>query len=239
MLGLGLAAPAGAVVLNPSFETGDTSDWTTIGDVTVVTSSFGVTPTDATYQILLTTGSGSVSAASLESAMGLSSGWLDARLPEIAPKTKGTTVPEGSAFQQDIWLEGGDSLSWDWNFLTNEVVTEQTTSDFLFYDASTLEHGILAHARLQPSMFTSSSSSFTSETGWSSFSVTAPFSGTYTFTFGVADVEDAFTDSGAVFDNFVITKGPEPNTFLLLTFGLVGLAWASRRQNLGQRPPRR
>ena len=54
------AAPAGADILNPSFEYGLT-DWTTVGSNSTVDSSFGVPPTDGTWQLLMSTGTGSVS----------------------------------------------------------------------------------------------------------------------------------------------------------------------------------
>ena len=51
----------------------------------------------------------------------------------------------------------------------------------------------------------------------------------YTLTLGVHDVQDAAYDSGAVFDFFRLIKGPEPNTFLLVASGLLGLNWYARR----------
>jgi hypothetical protein len=230
-LGVGLAAPAGADIINPSFETGNTSGWNTVGDVSVVTSSFGVTPTDATYQILLTTGSGSVTTSATESAMGLGSGVLQSIFDNDVTST-GSGPTEGSAFQQTFEVTAtGDKLSFDFNFLTDASVPESVSTDFLWWHldrpVGADTSGVIAHAN--QAGFSSSGSIFTSETGYGEFKINLNQAGFYTLTIGVHDVDDTLTDTGAVIDNFRLAKTPEPNTFLLLTFGLVGLAWASRR----------
>jgi hypothetical protein len=231
---LAAAAPARATFVNGSFETGDTSGWSTTGAVSVVDATFGVTPSDGSMQILVSTGSGAVDAATLESAMGLGAGFLLDRLPEIFPKTKGTTVPEGSAFQQTIVADPGDVIEFDWNFLTDEVLPEQTRSDFLFYDVSGVETGVLSHARLQPDDFLPSASIFTSESGYQTAQIAIPSGSTpgasYVVTVGVADVEELFGDSGAVIDGFRLQKAPEPGSFGLLAGGLLALAWRARRR---------
>jgi hypothetical protein len=54
-------------VTNGSFETGSLTGWNTIGSTEVQTASYGVTPTQGTYQAVLTNGSGSVTDSALES----------------------------------------------------------------------------------------------------------------------------------------------------------------------------
>jgi hypothetical protein len=44
-------------ILNGSFETGNFSSWSTIGNTSVVGSSFGISPTDGSYQAFLSTSS--------------------------------------------------------------------------------------------------------------------------------------------------------------------------------------
>ncbi len=46
----------GGTITNGSFETGNFSGWSTIGNTSVVSSSFGISPTAGSYQALLTTG---------------------------------------------------------------------------------------------------------------------------------------------------------------------------------------
>ena len=242
-LGLGLAAPAGADILNPSFESGDTSGWSTVGDVSVVDSSFGVTPTDGSFQILLTTNGSSTSAT--ETAMGLFSGTLQTIFNDdiFSPgESTGSGPIEGSAFQQTFTVTAsGDKITFDYDFLTDESVPESVSTDLLWWHldrpVGADMSGVIAHVN-QPG-FSASGTSFASETGYGTFTINLNRTGVFTLTIGVSDVDDTFTDTGAVIDAFRLSKSPEPNTFLLLTFGMVGLAWASRRQNLAQRPPRR
>lgn len=47
----------GGTLNNPMFATGDFTGWSTIGNTSVVTSSFGVSPTNGTYQALISTAS--------------------------------------------------------------------------------------------------------------------------------------------------------------------------------------
>jgi hypothetical protein len=47
----------GGTLSNGSFSTGDFTGWSTIGNTSVVSSSFGISPTDGTYQALLSTAS--------------------------------------------------------------------------------------------------------------------------------------------------------------------------------------
>jgi hypothetical protein len=122
--------------------------------------------------------------------MSLPAGTLDGLLPEIFPKTQGTTVAEGSAFQQAFSVTDPGVVEFDWNFLTDETPPEQTRSDFLFWDLAGVGHGILAHARLQPSDFQGSGSPFANEMGYRTVQINVPSAGTYTLTVGVADVQD-------------------------------------------------
>ena len=230
------AAPAGAVTINPSFETGDTSGWTVVGDVSVVDGSFGVTPTDGTYQILLTTGSGAVSRAATETAMGLTNGEIRRifrRQVYLPGESTGRRPNEGSAIQQTFDAAAGDVLTFDWDFLSNEAVPEDYYTDFLWgyleMPSGGTGEAALAHANQDPGNFFASASTFNLETGYQTFTYTFTESGTYTLTLGVHDLEDAMYDSGAIFDNFYLSKAPEPSTFLLVAGGLLGLGWQARR----------
>lgn len=203
---LASSTSAFGVVLNGSFETGNFTDWTTAGDTSVQDSGFGVTPTDGNYQAALqtladTTG---VSASNLESFLGLSSGTLT---------NSGAT--EGSAIQQTIGANTGDVLSFDYNFLTDEVPGNSDFNDFAFF---TLNNNFISLAdTLSPELFSPSFSSFAAETGYQSFSYTFTNSGTYTLGFGVVDVDntgggDTGVNSGLLVDNVKTTPVPEPMT---------------------------
>jgi hypothetical protein len=234
------AAPAGAVTVNPSFETGDTSGWTTVGDASVVDSGFGVTPTDGSYQLLMTTGSGAVSPEATETAMGLPNNTIRKIFRDHIDKpgeSTGKSSTEGSAVQQSFDVVAvGDIITFDWNFLTDEFTRVPPEPDFYtdflwgYLDGpSSTQEFVLAHANQDPSNFFTSNSTFDEETGYNTFTFTFTEAGTYTLTLGVHDVEDTYRDSGVVFDGFRLIRGPEPDSFLLVAAGLLGLAWQARR----------
>jgi hypothetical protein len=238
------AAPAGAITINPSFETGDTSGWTTSGHVSVVTDTFGVPPEDGLYQLLMTTDAaqGAASPATTESDMGLSPNTIDKIFKDQVQKpgqSRAKDVFEGSAIQQSFEVVAvGDLIAFEWNFLTDEFTRDPLDTD-LYTDflwgyldgprPSSAHELVFAHANQGAGSFTDSDSVFDKETGYQTFSFTFTETGTYTLTLGVHDIEDSDHNAGAVFDFFRLIKGPEPNTFLLLASGLLGLHWYARR----------
>jgi hypothetical protein len=226
------AGPAAAVSVNPGFETGDTSGWTTSGAASAVDASFGITPTEGSFQGLVSTGSGAASAASFESTMGLTTGFLDGLLPFISPNTDGTVVTEASGIQQTFTAGAGDTLFFDFTFLTDESPPEKLSSDFLFYDLSGVGFDVLDSARRRNG-FGASATPFANQKAAQTFEIVLPFTGTYTLTLGVADVQDSFRDTGAIFDGFRLQKAPEPDSFLLLGGGLLALAAHARRRRAG------
>ena len=226
------AQQAAAVILNPSFETGDTSQWSTVGDVSATDSSFGVDPVDGSFQILLATNGASVAEA--ESAMGLASGRIqsifDVGIADLGQST-GSGPIEGSAFQQTFDVTApGDSVSFYYNLLTSENVPESLSTDFLWWNLDRPvgedTYGVIAH--VNEAGFSSSGTSYDYETGYQTFTIRFSRSGSYTLTLGLHDVEDTLRDSAALFDGFLLRKTPEPNTFVLLAAGLLGLAFHAR-----------
>jgi hypothetical protein len=96
-----LAAPA----LNLGFETGDFTDWTAQGDAQIETATWGITPTEGTYQALITTGDGAVTDAQLEEQLRLAAGTLDL--------LGNGDVVEGSVLQlTPMTVEAGTSSRW-------------------------------------------------------------------------------------------------------------------------------
>jgi hypothetical protein len=222
------AQQAAAVILNPSFETGDTASWSTVGDVSVTDSSFGVDPIDGSYQILLSTNGASVSET--ETAMGLVSGTIQS-IFDADIGGPGSGPIEGAAFQQTFTVdEPGDSVSFYYNLLTNENVPEPLSTDFLWWNlerpSGSPRSGVITH--VNEGGFTASGTSYAYETGYESFRIPVNQTGTYTLTIGIHDVEDAFRDTAAVIDGFSLRKSPEPGTFALLAAGLLGLAFHAR-----------
>ncbi|WP_424102805.1 hypothetical protein [Moorena producens] len=50
-----LSANPALAIVNGSFETGDFTEWSTIGDTSIETAAFGSGPTDGDFQALLST----------------------------------------------------------------------------------------------------------------------------------------------------------------------------------------
>ncbi|HTQ10813.1 MAG TPA: PEP-CTERM sorting domain-containing protein [Fimbriimonadaceae bacterium] len=127
-----IAAAASAQFSNPSFESGF-SGWSTIGDAQIETSSIGTYPTDGSNQALLATatdgtintdvvaGSG-VGGSALESFLQVGSG-------TIASVGNGNPVL-GSATVQTVVLSAGQTVKFDWDFLTNQVYNDGTADSY-------------------------------------------------------------------------------------------------------------
>ena len=73
---------------------------------------------------MLCTGDGAVSVAALEAFLGLEAGTLAA--------FSGEDVTSGSAIQQTVTVAPGETLSFDFNFFTNEALENEIFNDFSF-----------------------------------------------------------------------------------------------------------
>ena len=181
-------------LLNGGFETGDFSNWETLGNARIQTDLFGVDPTEGNRQALLTNGSSSVKDLELEVFVGLQPGELDLL-------NNGFTT-EGSAIKRTVDVSAGDTLSFDWNFLTDENTPDTVFNDFAFVSITPGTALEIADTR---SDFVSSNTIFNEETEYSGFSHTFESSGTFTLAVGVVDVVDNGIDSALLVDNFSIT----------------------------------
>ncbi|MCU0532430.1 MAG: hypothetical protein MUD14_00770 [Hydrococcus sp. Prado102] len=178
---------------NSGFETGNFTDWKTIGDTSIQTTDFGVKPTEGKFQALVTSGEGSLSDAELENTLGLAPGSLDSL-------GKGDAT-EGSVLQfVPITVKAGEVLSFDWNFLTLEG-TPSFYNDFSFVSISSVSG--LGDTN---SKFVLSNTPFLSETGYGKFSYEFTKGGTYLVSLGVVDVGDTVVDSGLLIDNLKIVN---------------------------------
>ncbi|MEM8948991.1 MAG: PEP-CTERM sorting domain-containing protein [Pseudomonadota bacterium] len=219
--GLAMAGAGGsaqAVVINQGFETGDFTGWTTIGAASVVDASFGSGPAEGTFQALLSTGDGAVDVATLEAFLGVTAGTLAA--------LSGEDVLEGSAIQQTVTVAAGETLSFDFNFLTDEIPAFDDVNDFSFAIVNS-GFNILADT-LDPLI--PSPTIFVDETSFQTF-LEGPFvfGDTFTLAFGVVDVDDTVVDSALLVDASA-TAVPEPATLGLLGIALVGMGVMARRR---------
>ena len=183
---------------NGGFETGDATGWAVTGDAVLVDWSFGSGPTEGTLQLLLSdtgestdyfsiSGVDSVSAAALETFLGLAPGSLS---------TLGAV--EGSAIQQTFTAGAGEDLSIDWNFLTDDLKPQPLADDFAFV---VIDGALTIIADTSSSFQGSSLTEFVDETGFNTFSQLLGSSGTHTIAIGVVDVGDDVGASGLLVDN--------------------------------------
>ncbi len=188
------------------FETGDFTGWTTIGQTSVATATFGSGPTEGTFQALLQTG-GAVgipaSDTALETFLGIAPGSLDA----IDNVDSWTGATEGSAMQVTFTAQAGDVVSFDWNFFTDEMDQPSIYNDFAFVTLTSPTP--IAMRNSTP--VGSTVPGFDGETGFQTTSIPLSTSGTFTLGIGVMDVNDPAVNSAILVDNVAITTAAPIN----------------------------
>ncbi|WP_232826175.1 hypothetical protein [Cyanothece sp. BG0011] len=234
---------AQAAQLNPGFENG-LANWTPSGDVSLDTGLIGSGPLFGNSQALLTTasleqddfpfvagafnfsGNSAVSTGSpsdLETALGLSPGDLD-----ISPFLQAF---EGSAIVQSFTVEEGETISFSWNFLTNDSnsdfpLTLGSPRDYAFI---VLDGTITTLADTNSSFLSSSSTLFNQETGFQTFTSNPLTAGVYTLGIGIVDIQDTASTSALLIDapqeTPVTTSEPSSKLglLLLITLGVSSL----------------
>jgi hypothetical protein len=220
---LAFASPSSAAIVNGGFED-NLNNWATNRDVSIQTSSVGVNPTEGSFQALLTTDNPASYvgfAGGLEDFLGLSLGDLDPDPGNFVAATK------GSAIQQAFTANTGDILSFDWNFLTDDLLP-----DYAFVVLNGLS--TLADTSAATNL---SNTVFSNETGFQTFTYTFASAGSYTLGIGVVDVVDTEDVSALLVDNVKLVstqppaKTPEPASLLgLLVLGSFGIGSRLRRK---------
>ncbi len=220
---------------NGGFEVGDGSffGWETIGDTSIQNGNFGSGPTEGNFQALITTaGAGdkdsenpnlktpfsekySVPADELVEFLGLSLNDLISICPSCG---EGKSPNEGSAIRGTFFANAGDMISFDFNFLTDEVCDEECADDEelegingFFPDVNDFAFVMINPVKLEgladvySSPLIPSLTAFLAEDGFSTFSFTVPNAGAYTIAVGVVDQGDDVVISGVLIDNFSLS----------------------------------
>jgi len=209
--------------VNGGFETGDLAGWDAIGVAFIETADLGATPSEASYQTVLTNESDSL--LSPEPAAAVSFDELEAFLG-LAPFTLDGLVNglviDGSAIKQTFTASVGDKLTFDWSFLTLEDPADALafgTNDFAFFTlsgAATLT-GKLADTQFVP--LVQSFTPFELETTYHLAEIILTATGEYTLGIGVVNVDDGIVDSGLLIDNVQLHPVPEPSGYHYLIIG--------------------
>ena len=115
------ASPAFALSLNNGgFETGDFTNWQTLGLTNVETAGFGSGPRGGSYQAFLDTGDGTslgtATTDAIETFLGIPNGFVS----NMSPVPAFFQPMDGSSLKQTFSASAGEVLSFQWNFLTND-----------------------------------------------------------------------------------------------------------------------
>lgn len=219
-----LAAPAFAQIINGDFSSA-LSAWSTSGDASVrdgagfvTNAAFSEDDDNLGAGFYNFSGTEVAFASNLESSLGLAN---DALSPDV---NGGIFAFEGSALYQTVTIQAGDTLSFDWTFLTNAA----TGPDYAFVVIDGTVFNLLTGSTLSAG----STYGYGFSTGAQTFQST-PFAsasaGTVTIGLGVVDVGDFVASSALSFDNVTLTAIPEPSAFAALA-GLATLALAASRR---------
>lgn len=235
---LALTTPSHAAILNGGFED-NLTDWTSIGDVSTQTDDFDATPTQGNSQALLTTASSTFvddstgtfnfsgnEPATVGTAGGLED-FLGLPLGSLPGSDSFFNFPfEGSALKQTFSAQAGDVLSFDWNFLTNDDPSNQ---DYAFVVLDNLSKLAQTTDNLN-----SSSTVFSQETGFQTFSHTFTSASEFSLALGVVDAGDFNNSSALLVDNVTLTTPaavPEPGSVVgVLLFGALGIKAVKKGQ---------
>jgi hypothetical protein len=241
LIALSMAGNARAA-LAEGFESGFGPGDAVIGDASIKASYFGINAAQGSDQLLLTTinsasgqpdanasytnqsGNNAVDSTNLASFFSVS---------PAAIKNGSTTGKEGSGFQINLgMLNSGQTIQFDYDFLTQEPNNGTGNGDFAFYTL-TGQSGTNAFSDVTFAVTTTPGNTdpFGSHTGYHTFVINITKTGSYTLGLGVADAGNPSSDnapSALLIDN-IVTTVPEPSTVGLIVFGAIGLVAATRR----------
>ena len=207
------------------------------GDASIQGVYFGINPTELSKQLLLTTignadvgaGYGSQSGTNAVPVNGTSGLAAFFGIPTTTINNGvGANGTEGSGFKESFGFSAGDTLSFNYDFMTQEPTTGGA-KDFAFVVlldnvGNVVQYSVIANYANATLATSGAGNPFGNETGYQTFQLTVPTTGSYTLGFGVVDTGNAATDtnpSGLLVDNIQVTAVPEPTTIAFSIAGAV------------------
>jgi hypothetical protein len=222
-----------------SFESTTLNAGNSIGDASIRSGNyFGISPTDGTHQLLLTTistagahdpgpnqsGTNAVSVSSLAAFLGVSTSSI---------RDGTATGQEGSAFSLNLGsVLGGTIVSFKYDFMSNEV-QPGAHNDFAFITLTGMSGNtpVVADTLGVLAPTTGVGNPFVIETGYKTFSFTIPTTGIYTLGIGVVDATTTDTSSGLLVDSINVPEGG--SAVVLLGMAVLALEGLRRKISRG------
>jgi hypothetical protein len=208
-------------VTNGSFNSG-LNGWSALGDVNLQAGAILMTTASVYFEDDFPESAGAFNASGNAAAEVAVVGGVEdfIGIPLGALDSNDNFAFEGSVLKQTFNVNAGDTLTFNWNFFTNE---SSTGADYAFVSIN----GALT-TLATPLDATNSSLPYAYTTGFQTFNQTFNTASSVTLAFGVVDVNDYNVTSALWFDNVAVV--PEPETYAMLLAGLGLLGFASRRK---------
>ncbi len=212
-------------VTNGSFNSG-LNGWSALGDVNLQAGAILMTTASVDFEDDFPEAAGAFNASGSAAAeVGVVGGVEDfVGIPIGALFEDGIFETEGSVLKQTFNVNAGDTLTFNWNFFTNE------TSEGADYAFVSINGALTTLAT--PLDAVNSSLPYAYTTGFQTFSQTFNTASSVTLAFGVVDANDYNVTSALWFDNVALNVAvvPEPETYAMFLAGLGLMGVASRRK---------
>jgi hypothetical protein len=219
---IGLLFAGNAMAVNNGDFSAGLTDWTSLGDVTVISGAAMLTSASVDFDDDYPDVAGAFNAS------GTAADTVDnieASL-DVAAKTLGDYATEGSLLKQTFNVNAGDTLSFNWNFFTNEPAV----NGFADYAFVSINGVISTLATAADATFADVTYAFTTNAG--SFNHVFASAGAVELGFGVLDMNDYNVTSALTLDNVTLVAAPIPeaDTYALMLAGLGLVGFMARRR---------